>query len=310
MTKIGSAIGFMAFAINSFAISVQQPVNFNNDTLGIYLKDEFNKNDWMMNPPSSSGLSEGRLHIIDDPSASGHEHVLEVTYNAGEVGGSSAMVFTPTIQAVNGTNQYTHLFFRYQVYFPTIPCGDGAPAGTTCFDWVNGGKLPGLTSAPDSPTGCVEGTTYDGFSARVMWKNVVDSAKCADGAQCQAVSYLYFPDKTEGCGSYKYDLPAVYFKRDTWYTLTQEVILNDVVDGQAQSNGEIKQWVNDKLVLDLTGIILRKSSNIFIDEIKMDTFFGGSDASTWAPPSDQHAYFDNFEVSAEPFTNSKNKRRR
>ena len=75
------------------------------------------------------------------------------------------------------------------------------------------------------------------------------------------------------------------------------MVLNDVSDsGVVSANGRLLQWIDGEKVLELTGMIFRESNKIFIDQIKMDTFFGGSTLD-WAPATDQYAYFDSFVVS-------------
>lgn len=46
------------------------------------------------------------------------------------------------------------------------------------FDWVRGGKLPGLCGA-DCITGCKDVTGLDGWSARQMWRPYASSARHA-----------------------------------------------------------------------------------------------------------------------------------
>lgn len=268
-----SPLSYMVVAGDSINIKVNRPVqnpvavnllkvDFNADQLGLYTKTDF-KSDWGMSPNSSAGQGS-RLNIVND----GNNKVLELTYLANQVGGNSAMTFTPTIGSLS-TNNYTHLYFQYQVKFANN------------FTWMKGGKLPGLTSYPDSPTGCIDNNIFDGFSARLMWRE-----------SGNAFSYIYNPDKLERCGDYYDFAPLVYFKTGQWYTITQEVQLNDI----GLKNGYIREWVNGVQVMDLQNLLLRKGADIFINQIKMDSFFGGS-SSDWAPTSNQYAYFDNFVVS-------------
>ena len=120
--------------------------------------------------PSSE---KDNLWIAEDVTNADNK-VLQVIYQKGQVGGSSGMAFTAPL---HGT--YDDLFFEYDVYFPED------------FDWVKGGKLPGLTSYFDSPTGCIDNSTFEGFSVRYMWRE--------DGA---FYVYVYNPEKVEECGDY------------------------------------------------------------------------------------------------------------
>lgn len=160
------------------------------------------------------------------------------------------------------------LFLQYKVRF------DNA------FTWVKGGKLPGLGGG-DTPTGCIQNGTFDGFTTRLMWRE--------NGVGFQ---YYYFPGKVEQCGDYAG--LARRFEAGRWYTLTQQVVLNDI----GQNNGEFRQWIDGELVLENKTMLLRNSANVSVSAIKMDTFFGGS-SSDWAPVREQYAYFDDFIVSAD-----------
>lgn len=252
---------FMQCISSVSSLSLGQPVNFDFDTQGHYLESDFKK-DWSMNPTSSSGQAE-RLMIVPNPDDSNH-NALQVKYLANQVGGNSAMTFTAPLG-----DKYEHLFLEYAVRFASN------------FTWVKGGKLPGLTSSPDSPTGCIEDGTFDGFSDRFMWRE-----------NGQLKEYIYNPDKVEDCGDYYVASPAFYFKVGTWYNLKQEVILGT----PGEHDGSIFGYVNDDLIFTISNIMLREGEDIFIDEIKMDTFFGGS-SSDWAPTEDQYAYFANFSIS-------------
>ena len=268
---------------SSYAISVTSPVDFDDDQLGVYTKDDFIK-DWQMKPNSSSGqdddADDSRLSIVTD----GDSQVLQVKYLANEVGGSSAMTFTPYIGGDYNHlpgEKYTHLYFQFKVKFKDN------------FTWVKGGKLPGLTSSPDSPTGCVDNADIDGFSARLMWRE-----------NGQVFSYLYNPFKKDDCGDYDAFSPITYFNKGQWYTITQEVQLNDVSGSTVKDNGFVREWLDGVQVLDLQKLKLRDKDSVFIDEIKMDTFFGGS-SDDWAPTTDQYAYFDHFAVSeSSPLTSA------
>lgn len=260
---ICSLLLFAGLPSLTWALSIGEPITFGQYPIGLYTKNDF-INDWAVKPTNSSGQGS-RLYIEPDPTnASGN--VLRVTYLANAVGGSSAMAFTAPL---NG--QYTTLIFQYDVLFPTG------------FTWVKGGKLPGLTSA-DSPTGCIQNTEFDGFSARYMWR---ENGKFA--------GYLYNPIKENVCGDYYYPSPSVYFTAGQWYTLKQEVHIGDT----GVANGYINIWVNGSLILTVQNILLRNNADTFIDQVKMDTFFGGS-STDWAPTTEQYIYFNNFQVFLSP----------
>lgn len=115
------------------------------------------------------------------------------------------------------------------------------------FDWVRGGKLPGLCGAR-CLTGCKEVTGLDGFSSRQMWRPCVwppeheDNEIHCDGGKI--VAYVYHMNKTHWCGDdfeYSNDLwsriystnrepvvPKNFFQPqpDEWYTVWSHVKMN------------------------------------------------------------------------------------
>jgi hypothetical protein len=147
------------------------------------------------------------------------------------------------------------------------------------FDFVKGGKLPGLFGGIGNTGGEIpEGD--DGFSTRFMWR------RSGDGEV-----YAYLPTSEEhgtsiGRGSWS-------FRPDTWYHLEQEVTLNQ----PGMTNGRIRVWVNDRLMLERNDLIFRSTETLKIEGILFSTFFGGSDRS-WATPNDAFADFADFKVMA------------
>jgi len=234
---------------------------FDQYAVGVYQATQF-KADWGIEPGESTGLPSGRLSIVADTSNLANK-VLRVRYLAGKVGGNSAMTFDAPLALPAQS-----MFLQYKVRFDQA------------FTWVKGGKLPGLGGG-DTPTGCIQNGTFDGFTTRLMWRE--------NGVGFQ---YYYFPGKKEECGDYAG--LARRFEAGRWYTLTQQVVLNDI----GQANGEFRQWIDGELVLENNAMLLRNSANVSVSAIKMDTFFGGS-SSDWAPVNDQYAYFDDFIVSAD-----------
>ncbi len=149
------------------------------------------------------------------------------------------------------------------------------------FDFVKGGKLPGLYGGTGN-SGGVQPDGSDGFSARLMWRSNGDGEV-----------YAYLPTNDSlwgislGRGSWR-------FKAGTWTLVEQQVVLN--VPGQA--NGSIKLWIDEKLVIDQAGLRFRDVPQLKIDGIMFSTFFGGNDAS-WATPITTHIDFARFALSGK-----------
>lgn len=168
--------------------------------------------------------------------------------------------------ALPGRPKVESACLRYAVQFP---------AG---FEWVKGGKLPGLYGGrPPSGGGDVQGD--DGFSVRYMWREA--------GA---GEAYAYIVNKPDdfgvsiGRGSWQ-------FPAGTWTVLEQEIVLND----PSQANGTLRIWVDGRQVIEQNDIVYRTADSLTIDGLMFSTFFGGGDKS-WATPMKQEIRFSDFEI--------------
>ena len=145
------------------------------------------------------------------------------------------------------------------------------------FDFVKGGKLPGLFGGERVSGGKVPDGT-NGFSTRFMWR------KKGDGEV-----YAYLPTSKKygtsiGRGEWRF-IPG------RWYRLEQEVTLNK----PGSKNGRIRVWLDGKKVLDQKKLTFRTTDKLKIEGIFFSTFFGGGDAS-WATPKDVFVDFAQFSV--------------
>jgi hypothetical protein len=163
--------------------------------------------------------------------------------------------------------------FQYDVFFDPN------------FDWVKGGKLPGLYAGV---TGADGGNhVADGMSCRLMWR-----------AGGDAEFYLYVPDAQDptvqnisiGNGSKGLSVGRGQFKlvKGMWQTVKIHIKLNDV----GKMNGILELWSNDKLCISLNSVNFR-SKDIPINGVFFNTFFGGADLS-WASTVDTYTKFRNF----------------
>lgn len=220
--------------------------------------------DWNYSPNTSAGVADSRLNIVTDP-FDNNNRMLRVSYTASAVGGSSASVFKYDIPG----DKHQELWLQYQVMFDDN------------FTWVKGGKLPGLSGYTlKKPTGCLANSEIDGFSGRFMWRE-----------SGHVFQYLYNPSKSEYCGDYSSLLR--FFSVGRWHTITSHVTLNSV----GASDGTITAYLDGEEALQLTGLNLRSNSEVSIDKLLFETFFGGSSAE-WAPSTEQYSYFDNIIISA------------
>lgn len=152
------------------------------------------------------------------------------------------------------------------------------------FHFNKGGKLPGLTSGGSEYTGGTQPNDGKGWSARYMWTNSTPAL------------YLYYAEQSNQYGE-SFTISNSQFSTDVWHRLTQEIIVND----SDESNAEIRVWVDGYLMLEKKNFKLRTSSGNdgLIDSFYFSNFFGGND-ETWAPWRDCTACFDEITVSSTP----------
>ncbi|MGB3614101.1 MAG: polysaccharide lyase [Elainellaceae cyanobacterium] len=147
------------------------------------------------------------------------------------------------------------------------------------FDFVKGGKLPGLfggagASGGESPNGT------DGFSTRLMWRR-----------EGQGEVYAYLPT-SEGYGT-SIGRGSWRFRPGEWTRVVQEVILNQ----PGEADGRLRLWVEDRLAVDESGLTFRSADSLHLDGLFFSTFFGGGDPS-WATPEDVYVDFADFSIES------------
>ncbi|MGF1515556.1 MAG: polysaccharide lyase [Elainellaceae cyanobacterium] len=215
------------------------------------------------------------LELVSDATSSEEVPVLRVYYPAGSAspsvsrGGGVALggaQFYADVEAdLADQAQQERLHLSYRVRF------------SENFDFVKGGKLPGLFGGEGASGGNIPDGT-DGFSARLMWRR--------DG---QGEVYAYLPTSETygtsiGQGSWR-------FRPGEWTRVEQEVTLNR----PGEADGRIRLWINGDLAVDEAGLTFRTDDALRLDGLFFSTFFGGGDAS-WATPQDVYADFADFTI--------------
>jgi len=173
------------------------------------------------------------------------------------------------------------------------------------FQWVIGGKLPGLAGG-DVPNGgefIGKGRLANGFSARFVWH--VISGKPG------ILPYIYHPGRAGKYGQKVYGAgpllskvqPAKSFsernhnkmmviQKNKWYKIKQTIKANT----PNKSNGTMKVWVDDTLTASIGGLkYIADGKNYRVDRIFFSTFYGGSGAA-YAPKQDTHTRMKNIRV--------------
>ncbi|MDX2215984.1 MAG: hypothetical protein SFY66_22150 [Oculatellaceae cyanobacterium bins.114] len=242
-------------------------------TQTILWRSDFDQSNWLDNWQKRDRDFWGLENLEVVPDRSGQfSQVLRANYPAG----SASPTVTRNIGAPVGGGQFygelgisPHEALRLSYY---IRFSDH-------FDFVKGGKLPGLFGG-DGASGRVIPTGTDGFSTRYMWRQRGDGEV-----------YAYLPASTEhgtslGRGEWR-------FRSGVWHRIEQEVVLNHV----NQTDGQIRVWFDGDQVLDEDGLTFRSVDTLQINGIFFSTFFGGGDPS-WATPADVYTDFADFVIYA------------
>lgn len=207
-----------------------------------------------------------------------NSQALRVSYPSGGVGpGETGTQWPTSLEEFDGLEaQYDSLYLRYYVKFE-----EG-------FDFVKGGKLPGLMGGKDSysRSGGNQPDGTNGWTMRFMWRS-----------EGRAVVYAYLPEGKykEGVWGTDIDL-GVNFQTNKWHCVEQFIKVNS----PQSEDGLLKVWIDDQLVLNIDDVRYRTVSNDYgsVGGLYMSTFHGGSDA-TWAPSVNSFAQFDGFALGLE-----------
>jgi hypothetical protein len=206
------------------------------------------------------GVAEGRVELVQDGAA----QWLRTLYPKGSHGadlGGAGWRFPLRRELV--------LTARYDLMFEPD------------FDFVKGGKLPGLCGGKKTITGGDAVDGREGWSARVMWRK--------DG---RGQAYVYHMNQPSKYGD-EFDFPkSFHFEKGKTYTIALRVEMNSV----GKRDGKLMVWVNDEKLVERLDMEWRALEDIGVNGLLFNTFHGGSGES-WAPSRDCHARFGNFSWS-------------
>lgn len=224
--------------------------------------------DW---PVTRMMFGESNFSLVNDDSGR-FSKIMRVTFPRGSWSPSNTRKAGFPVGGLGflcncGMAPRDRVFFRYYVRFKQG------------FDFVKGGKLPGLYGGTAN-TGGRTPDGKDGFSSRLMWRSKGDGE-----------IYAYLPDTTAPWGN-SIGRGKFRFETGKWYSLEQEVQLNT----PGQNNGEVGLWVNGQLAIEQRGLRFRDVPQLKIEGIIFSTFFGGNDAS-WATPVTTYIDFADFVLS-------------
>ena len=237
--------------------------DFEHAKLGIYTTEELNQ-DWN-SPKWSDGIEEERVWVVETELGTKALTVEfpALTYGPEKNGAEWRLDFDGSYEAVE---------VRFDVMFKKG------------FDFVRGGKLPGLFGG-NGNTGGNKPSGDDGFSARMMWRE--------DG---RVVQYLYYPDQPD---RYGHQIPwkdattgrQIQFIPGKWHTVVHQLSINT----PGKRDGRLHAFFDNQPVLKMDSIRFRDTDTFSIDGFMFSTFFGGGDTS-WQTTAKETVYFDNFRI--------------
>jgi hypothetical protein len=222
------------------------------------------KNDWP-GCPFQDGVKEGHLSVLQMTKSKG----LRVSYSPGQIGpekGGCGWRYP------FGQREVAEL--RYTVRF------------SKDFDWVKGGKLPGLSGGPDNVSGGRPATGQNGFSARLMWRR-----------EGRGEAYVYHVGQPEQYGE-SFSFPNDFrFPTETDIQIRIRVEMNE----PNKKNGKLRVWAKtgpdapEHSLVHRTDLQWRTVPSFGVDSVYFESFHGGSDG-TWAPTRPCCADFGSIRV--------------
>jgi hypothetical protein len=240
-------------------------LSFPGNTAGAYKENEWLA-DW--NSPAWANHANGYGKIMQEST----NKYLSMSFAAGSFDVSGGYQWQAKF-----SQGYDELYFSYRIKFSS---------GFTSTNLQ--GKLPGLSGGTSNNGGNLP-TGTDGWSARYMFHGT--------GIKF----YSYYPDLFKMYGDSKPVAGKTYYgygpvlepgftlKTDTWYTVTQRIVMNT----PGKSNGLVEGFIDGKLCAVQTGMRFRDVASLQIDRLFFSTFFGGSGQP---PVKTETLSFDNFAV--------------
>ncbi|XP_064603705.1 uncharacterized protein LOC135469104 [Liolophura sinensis] len=246
-----------------------------NNARVLWSLTSFPSSDILKDFHADHSFGDDNMAIANDP-AGGHGKVLRIFYPKGS--------YKPSHHPQGGaqffsepTGQRTSMTLTYDIYFPKN------------FDFVKGGKLPGLMGGTTRT--CSGGRDSDHcFTTRFMFRSDGDGEV-----------YLYAPHDQESSFCDRHDVICNFdfghslgrgswkWKTGEWQTISQHVHLNTL----GKHDGYIKVWLNGKQVYESRNLLFRREHSVEITGMYFSTFFGGG-SSSWATPHDTYTYYRNF----------------
>ncbi|GAA6052242.1 hypothetical protein JCM3770_007396 [Rhodotorula araucariae] len=240
-------------------------------------------NSFMQDKWSRTKGSGESLSFVEDPLDGGGGIVLESDYPKGSYSGASGMVGVGNMQmAVFGEGKQRAMV-SYELTF------------SKGFDFVKGGKLPGLFGG-DADSGCTGGRASEScFSLRLMWREhgagevyayiPTFNGQCEGSANASSVA-------CHGDMGVSINRGSFVFEEGSWNTVTLIAILNSDPSPDGEANGVLALYAGETRAIYLEDMVFRTNASVVINAFIFSTFFGGS-TEEYAATADCSTYYRN-----------------
>lgn len=299
-------------------------LDFDKHQKGLYSSQKL-KSDW----PNLQGLSD-KFPVFDlgvtqqrvNVSDVNNNRMLKILYPKDRYGPwLTGATWKMRLPGLKPKQSYDELSLEYKVMFKEGFLYDR--------EGLFGGKLPGLMGGENISGGKIA-DGKNGWTSRLMWgqlgrglgyiyypdmKNDTYNQKACphyglDHELCVIKRNKYFTFDTNSerkcISEWARDDVEFRFKTERLYKLKQKLKMNTLPEISANGeikegnrDGEIKIWLDDKLVLDCTNMRFRDVPELGIDSLIFSTFFGGNTPESSAHPHDEYIYFDDFLISSD-----------
>ncbi|WP_435181719.1 polysaccharide lyase [Halorussus sp. AFM4] len=234
---------------------------------GALLREDFSTADYTSNFTSTwrQGQYDER---VSSPVKSGSNSLCVDIPSGNHYG--IASLYDP-VEAGDVDSEVTELYASYWVRFSSDFQADG-----------NVSKIPGpANTEPGGGKGGEPSNGTNGWSARGGFTD--------RGGDIGIGYYCYHMDMDGQYGDYFH---AATVTGGEWVKVDQYIKLNSVSGGNANSDGELKMWIDDELKVDRSGMRFTEDLSIGVN-YSFNVYFGGGSPS----PQDQSVYIDSWALN-------------
>ncbi|WP_049722940.1 polysaccharide lyase [Gilvimarinus polysaccharolyticus] len=254
--------------INSIQAEIIYSNGFESLSLG-KVNDRAIKQSW--DTRYAKGPDEGRVEIVTDSNSG---KAAKITYPAY----SNQSTPSGATWETNLSQSRDEMYMSYWVKFDHN------------FDFVKGGKMPGLGGATNFPYG------DNGFTTRLMWR---------EQGKLEFYVHGYEVNNSNGAEPYRIFWDDAGYHAKVVPGQWHHIEIRQKLNTPGQRDGILQGWLDGELVCDdtdNTGVRALGHSNTQLNHLYFSTFFGGSSApvTQWQPTSDVYAIYDDFIVSSNP----------